>query len=200
MCASTPTRFASTSGQERGRQPLQHERSIRNPNRPRGEVEMGETVDALVLTKEDQDGLLSSPRSAPASRMRCAPRQPRPSPGELSMAGHRCRSKGGLIIDLGCALPARLAVDIRRVPKPGRILGHTICVPGDRAQPLRNTSVLSRRAVLERPKEKRQQILEPPLPGASSRGRSPTSSTSARSSISSRSTHREPSSYSPSSR
>ena len=63
-----------------------NELSIRKSVDPGDEVELGEEVDALVLTKEDAEGRLSSPRSAPASRRPGAGSRPPPSPANRSKA------------------------------------------------------------------------------------------------------------------
>src|SRR6266566_5796077 len=81
------------------------------------EVELGEEVDALVLTKEDQDGrlILSKKRARFEKawrRIEAAAESGEPVEGQVIEV-----VKGGLIIDLGVRgfLPASL-VDIRRVP------------------------------------------------------------------------------------
>src|SRR5690242_7592830 len=62
------------------------ELSIRKSVDPHEEVELGEEVDALVLTKEDQDGRLILSRSARASSARGAASRPPPSPASRSSA------------------------------------------------------------------------------------------------------------------
>ncbi|HVS29107.1 MAG TPA: 30S ribosomal protein S1 [Solirubrobacteraceae bacterium] len=139
-----------------------HELSIRKSVDPRGEVEMGETVDALVLIKEDDDGrlILSKKRARFEKawrRIEAAAESGEPVEGTVIEV-----VKGGLIIDIGVRgfLPASL-VDIRRVPNLGEYLGQTIeCRVIELNRP-RNNVVLSRRAVLEEErKEQRQQILD----------------------------------------
>src|SRR3979490_2020907 len=94
-----------------------HELSIRKSVDPSDEVELGEEVDALVLTKEDQDGrlILSKKRARFEKawrRIEAAAESGEPVEGQVIEV-----VKGGLIIDLGVRgfLPASL-VDIRRVP------------------------------------------------------------------------------------
>src|SRR5215208_4883829 len=129
-----------------------NELSIRKSVDPNEEVEIGEEVDALVLTKEDQDGrlILSKKRA------------------RFERAWRRIEVvKGGLIDDLGVRgfLPASL-VDIRRVPNLDEYLGQTIESKVIELNRPRNNVVLSRRAVLEEErKEQRQAILERLQPG-----------------------------------
>src|SRR6266511_3628888 len=93
-----------------------NELSIRKSVDPKDEVEMGEEVDALVLTKEDQDGrlILSKKRARFEKawrRIEAAAESGEPVEGTVIEV-----VKGGLIIDLGVRgfLPASL-VDIRCV-------------------------------------------------------------------------------------
>ena len=87
-----------------------NELSIRKSVDPADEVELGEEVDALVLTKEDQDGrlILSKKRARFEKawrRIEAAAESGEPVEGTVIEV-----VKGGLIIDLGRArLPARLA-------------------------------------------------------------------------------------------
>ena len=166
-CASTRTRSSSTSvTRARGSSP-RNELSIRKSVNPNEEVEIGEEVDALVLTKEDQDGrlILSKKRARferAWRRIEAAAESGEPVDGSVIEV-----VKGGLIIDLGVRgfLPASL-VDIRRVPNLDEYLGQTIeCKVIELNRP-RNNVVLSRRAVLEEErKEQRQAILERLQPG-----------------------------------
>src|SRR4051794_30997754 len=78
-----------------------NELSIRKSVDPHDEVEMGEEVDALVLTKEDQDGrLIMSKKRARFERawrrIEAAQESGEPIPGSVIEV-----VKGGLIIDLG---------------------------------------------------------------------------------------------------
>ena len=143
------------------------ELSIRKSVDTSEEVELGEEVDALVLTKEDQDGrlILSKKRARferAWRRIEAAAESGEPVIGAVIEV-----VKGGLIIDLGVRgfLPASL-VDIRRVPNLDEYLGQNIQCKVIELNRSRNNVVLSRRAVLEEErKEQRQAILERLQPG-----------------------------------
>jgi small subunit ribosomal protein S1 len=145
----------------------QNELSIRKSVDPGDEVELGEEVDALVLTKEDQDGrlVLSKKRARFEKawrRIEAAAESGEPVEGNVIEV-----VKGGLIIDLGVRgfLPASL-VDIRRVQNLDEFLGQKIECKVIELNRSRNNVVLSRRAVLEEErKEVRQQILDRLQPG-----------------------------------
>jgi small subunit ribosomal protein S1 len=144
-----------------------NELSIRKNVSPDEEVQLGEEVDALVLTKEDQDGrlILSKKRARFEKawrRIEAAAESGEPVEGTVIEV-----VKGGLIIDLGVRgfLPASL-VDIRRVQNLDDFLGQTIECKVIELNRSRNNVVLSRRAVLEEErKEVRQQILDRLQPG-----------------------------------
>src|SRR3954454_5763902 len=144
-----------------------NELSIRKSVDPHDEVEMGEEVDALVLTKEDQDGrLIMSKKRARFEkawrRIEAAAESGEPVEGTVIEV-----VKGGLIIDLGVRgfLPASL-VDIRRVPNLDEYMGTKIETKVIELNRSRNNVVLSRRAVLEEErKEQRQEILDRLQPG-----------------------------------
>ncbi len=144
-----------------------NELSIRKSVDPHDEVELGEEVDALVLTKEDQDGrLIMSKKRARFEkawrRIEAAAESGEPVEGTVIEV-----VKGGLIIDLGVRgfLPASL-VDIRRVPNLDEYMGTKIECKVIELNRSRNNVVLSRRAVLEEErKEIRQQILDRLQPG-----------------------------------
>jgi small subunit ribosomal protein S1 len=144
-----------------------NELSIRKSVDPHDEVEMGEEVDALVLTKEDQDGrLIMSKKRARFEkawrRIEAAAESGEPVEGTVIEV-----VKGGLIIDLGVRgfLPASL-VDIRRVPNLDEYMGTKIECKVIELNRSRNNVVLSRRAVLEEErKEQRQEILDRLQPG-----------------------------------
>jgi small subunit ribosomal protein S1 len=144
-----------------------NELSIRKSVDPHDEVEMGEEVDALVLTKEDQDGrLIMSKKRARFEkawrRIEAAAESGEPVEGTVIEV-----VKGGLIIDLGVRgfLPASL-VDIRRVPNLDEYLHTKIECKVIELNRSRNNVVLSRRAVLEEErKEQRQEILDRLQPG-----------------------------------
>ena len=143
------------------------ELSIRKSVDPSDEVSLGEEVDALVLTKEDQDGrlILSKKRARFEKAWRkieAAAESGEPVAGSVIEV-----VKGGLIIDLGVRgfLPASL-VDIRRVPNLDEYMGQTIECKVIELNRSRNNVVLSRRAVLEEQrKEDRERILDRLQPG-----------------------------------
>jgi small subunit ribosomal protein S1 len=130
-------------------------------------VSLGEEVDALVLTKEDQDGrlILSKKRARFEKawrRIESAAQSGEPVEGQVIEV-----VKGGLIIDLGVRgfLPASL-VDIRRVPNLDEYMGQAIECKVIELNRSRNNVVLSRRAVLEEQrKEDRERILDRLQPG-----------------------------------
>jgi len=144
-----------------------NELSIRKAVDPGEEVHLGEEVDAIVLTKEDQDGrLIMSKKRARFEkawrRIEAAAESGEPVEGTVIEV-----VKGGLIIDLGVRgfLPASL-VDIRRVPNLDEYMGTKIETKVIELNRSRNNVVLSRRAVLEEErKEVRQQILDRLQPG-----------------------------------
>ena len=144
-----------------------NELSIRKAVDPHDEVHLGEEVDAIVLTKEDQDGrLIMSKKRARFEkawrRIEAAAESGEPVEGTVIEV-----VKGGLIIDLGVRgfLPASL-VDIRRVPNLDEYMGTKIETKVIELNRSRNNVVLSRRAVLEEErKEVRQQILDRLQPG-----------------------------------
>ncbi len=143
------------------------ELSIRKSVDPSDEVQLGEEVDALVLTKEDQDGrlILSKKRARFEKawrRIEGAADSGEPVEGTVIEV-----VKGGLIIDLGVRgfLPASL-VDIRRVPNLDEYMGQAIECKVIELNRSRNNVVLSRRAVLEEQrKEDRERILDRLQPG-----------------------------------
>ncbi|MBD0283589.1 MAG: 30S ribosomal protein S1 [Thermoleophilaceae bacterium] len=144
-----------------------NELSIRKSVDPHEEVHLGEEVDALVLTKEDQDGrlVLSKKRARFEKAWRKIERAA--ESGEPVEGTVIEVVKGGLIIDLGVRgfLPASL-VDIRRVQNLDEFLGTKIECKVIELNRSRNNVVLSRRAVLEEErKEVRQQILDRLQPG-----------------------------------
>ena len=144
-----------------------HELSIRRSVDPADEVDLGEQVDALVLTKEDQEGrlILSKKRARFEKAWRkieAAAETGEPVEGSVIEV-----VKGGLILDLGVRgfLPASL-VDIRRVHNLEEFRDQTLECKVIELNRSRNNVVLSRRAVLEEErKEVREQILERLQPG-----------------------------------
>jgi small subunit ribosomal protein S1 len=143
------------------------ELSIRKSVDPSDEVELGEEIDALVLTKEDAEGrlVLSKKRARFEKawrRIEAAAESGEPVEGSVIEV-----VKGGLILDLGVRgfLPASL-VDIRRVHNLDEFLGQTLECKVIELNRSRNNVVLSRRAVLEEErKEVREQILGRLQPG-----------------------------------
>jgi small subunit ribosomal protein S1 len=144
-----------------------NELSIRKSVNPAEEVELGEEVDALVLTKEDAEGrlILSKKRARFEKawrRIEVAADSGEPVEGSVIEV-----VKGGLILDLGVRgfLPASL-VDIRRVHNLDEFMGQTLECKVIELNRSRNNVVLSRRAVLEEErKEVREQILTRLEPG-----------------------------------
>jgi small subunit ribosomal protein S1 len=144
-----------------------NELSIRKSVDPAEEVEIGEEIDALVLTKEDQEGrlILSKKRARFEKawrRIEAAAESGEPVEGSVIEV-----VKGGLILDLGVRgfLPASL-VDIRRVHNLEEFTGQTLECKVIELNRSRNNVVLSRRAVLEEErKEVREQILGNLAPG-----------------------------------
>ena len=143
------------------------ELSIRKSVDPHEEVQLGDEVDAIVLTKEDQDGRLII--SKKRARFEKAWRRIE----EAARTGESVEGtvievvKGGLLIDLGIRgfLPASL-VDIRRVPNLDQYLSTTVEAKVIELNRTRNNVVLSRRAVLEEErKEVRQRIIDRLQPG-----------------------------------
>jgi small subunit ribosomal protein S1 len=144
-----------------------NELSIRKSVDPHDEVQMGEEVDALVLTKEDQDGRLIMSKKRARFEKAWRRIEAAAESGEAVEGTVIEVVKGGLIIDLGVRgfLPASL-VDIRRVPNLDEYMSTKIETKVIELNRSRNNVVLSRRAVLEEErKEVRQQILDRLQPG-----------------------------------
>ncbi|MBK5233427.1 MAG: 30S ribosomal protein S1 [Thermoleophilia bacterium] len=143
------------------------ELSIRKNVDTSEEVELGEEIDALVVTKEDAEGrlILSKKRARFEKAWRkieTAAESGQPVEGNVIEV-----VKGGLIIDLGIRgfLPASL-VDIRRVHNLDEFMSQTLECKVIELNRSRNNVVLSRRAVLEEErKEVRDQILDRLQPG-----------------------------------
>jgi small subunit ribosomal protein S1 len=143
------------------------ELSIRRSVNPADEVNVGEEIDALVLTKEDTEGrlILSKKRARfelAWKQIEAAAESGEPVNGRVIEV-----VKGGLILDLGVRgfLPASL-VDIRRVQDLDEFLGRELRTKVIELNRSRNNVVLSRRAVLEdERKEQRQAILDRLSPG-----------------------------------
>src|SRR4051812_11203746 len=143
------------------------ELSIRRSVNPADEVQLGDEIDALVMTKEDTEGrlILSKKRARFEKAWRkieAAAESGEPVEGTVIEV-----VKGGLILDLGVRgfLPASL-VDIRRVHNLDEFKGQTLECKVIELNRSRNNVVLSRRAVLEEErKEVREQILGRLQPG-----------------------------------
>src|ERR1700743_3957933 len=139
-----------------------NELSIRKSVDPKDEVHLGEEVDAIVMTKEDQDGrlILSKKRARFEKAWRRI--EAAAESGEPVEGGVIEVVKGGLIIDLGVRgfLPAP-PVAIRRVPNLDEYMGQAIECKVIELNRSRNNVVLSRRAVLEEQRtEVRERILD----------------------------------------
>src|SRR5438067_2287745 len=143
------------------------ELSIRRSVNPADEVNLGEEIDALVLTKEDAEGRLILSKKRARFELAWKKIEGAAESGE-PVAGKVIEVvKGGLILDLGVRgfLPASL-VDIRRVQDLDEFLGQELSAKVIELNRSRNNVVLSRRAVLEdERKEQRQQILDRLNPG-----------------------------------
>jgi small subunit ribosomal protein S1 len=143
------------------------ELSIRRSVNPADEVQLGDEIDALVMTKEDAEGrlILSKKRARfemAWKRIESAAESGQPVTGTVIEV-----VKGGLILDLGVRgfLPASL-VDIRRVQNLDEFLHKELECKVIELNRSRNNVVLSRRAVLEdQRKEMRQAILDRLSPG-----------------------------------
>ncbi len=143
------------------------ELSIRRSINPADEVNIGDEIDALVLTKEDAEGRLILSKKRARFEMawkaiELAAESGQPVTGKVIEV-----VKGGLILDLGVRgfLPASL-VDIRRVQDLDEFLAKELRCKVIELNRSRNNVVLSRRAVLEdERKEMRQAILDRLAPG-----------------------------------
>ena len=148
------------------------ELSIRKDVNPEDVVSLGDTIEALVLQKEDKEGRLI------LSKKRAEYERAWNRVEEKFNAGENVEGevievvKGGLILDIGLRgfLPASL-VDLRRVKDLNAYLGTRIearVIDMDRN---RNNVVLSRRVVLEEArKAERSEILSKLKPGMRLRG------------------------------
>ncbi|MGH3035891.1 MAG: 30S ribosomal protein S1 [Gaiellaceae bacterium] len=143
------------------------ELSIRRSVNPADEVNIGDQIDALVMTKEDAEGrlILSKKRARfemAWKRIEAAAESGEPVDGIVIEV-----VKGGLILDLGVRgfLPASL-VDIRRVQDLDEFMSQALRCKVIELNRSRNNVVLSRRAVLEEERrEMRQAILDRLSPG-----------------------------------
>ncbi len=137
------------------------ELSIRKDANPEDIVAMGETIEALVLQKEDKDGrLILSKKRAEYERAWISVEE-KFKAGEVVTGEVIEVVKGGLILDIGLRgfLPASL-VDLRRVKDLNAYLGTRIEARVIEMDRNRNNVVLSRRVVLEEArKAERSEIL-----------------------------------------
>jgi small subunit ribosomal protein S1 len=143
------------------------ELSIRRSVDPASEVQLGDEIDALVLTKEDTEGRLILSKKRARFEMAWKKIERAAESGEPVEGTVIEVVKGGLILDLGVRgfLPASL-VDIRRVQDLDDFLGKTLRSKVIELNLSRNNVVLSRRAVIEEErKEMRQAILDRLSPG-----------------------------------
>ena len=148
------------------------ELSIRKDVNPEDVVSLGDTIEALVLQKEDKEGrLILSKKRAEYERAWNAVE-------EKFNAGQNVEGevievvKGGLILDIGLRgfLPASL-VDLRRVKDLNAYMGTRIEARVIEMDRNRNNVVLSRRVVLEEArKAERSEILSKLKPGMRLRG------------------------------
>jgi small subunit ribosomal protein S1 len=143
------------------------ELSIRKDANPADIVSMGDTIEALVLQKEDKDGRLI------LSKKRAEYERSWNRIEEKFNAGENVEGevievvKGGLILDIGLRgfLPASL-VDLRRVKDLNAYMGTRIEARVIEMDRNRNNVVLSRRVVLEEArKAERSEILSKLKPG-----------------------------------
>src|SRR6185295_9217204 len=143
------------------------ELSIRRSVNPADEVQLGDEIDALVMTKEDADGRLILSKKRARFEMAWKRIEEAAESGEPVEGTVIEVVKGGLSLDLGVRgfLPASL-VDIRRVQDLDEFMGQTLRCKVIELNRSRNNVVLSRRAVLEEErKEMRQAILDRLSPG-----------------------------------
>ena len=138
------------------------ELSIRNNIDPHDSVKVGDRVEAVVLTKEDDEGRLL------LSKKRAMYERAWGKIHEIAAADETVEGtvievvKGGLIVDIGLRgfLPASL-VDLRRVRDLDPFIGETITAKVIELDRARNNVVLSRRAFLEEAQaEERQGFLD----------------------------------------
>ena len=148
------------------------ELSIRKDVNPADIVKLGDTIEALVLQKEDKEGrLILSKRRAEYERAWNRVEE-KFNKGE-NVEGEVIEVvKGGLILDIGLRgfLPASL-VDLRRVKDLNADLGTRIEARVIEMDRNRNNVVLSRRVVLEEArKAERSEILSKLKPGMRLKG------------------------------
>ena len=148
------------------------ELSIRNDVDPNEVVSMGESIEALVITKEDKEGrLVLSKKRAQYERAWGKIEEIKEADGMVKGPVIEV-VKGGLIIDIGLRgfLPASL-VELRRVRDLQPYVGKELEAKIIELDKNRNNVVLSRRAWLEETqKEQRDAFLDDLKPGERRRG------------------------------
>ncbi len=148
------------------------ELSIRNDVDPSEVVSLGETVEALVLTKEDKEGrLILSKKRAQYERAWGKIEEIKEAEGVVTGPVIEV-VKGGLILDIGLRgfLPASL-VELRRVRDLQPYVGRHLEAKIIELDKNRNNVVLSRRAWLEETqREQREDFLANLKPGEVRRG------------------------------
>ncbi|MGK2928242.1 MAG: 30S ribosomal protein S1 [Acidimicrobiales bacterium] len=148
------------------------ELSIRNDVDPSEVVSLGDTIEALVLTKEDKEGrLILSKKRAQYERAWGQIEEIKENEGVVTGPVIEV-VKGGLIIDIGLRgfLPASL-VELRRVRDLEPYVGRELEAKIIELDKNRNNVVLSRRAWLEETqREQREDFLQNLKPGEVRRG------------------------------
>ncbi len=148
------------------------ELSIRHDADPDDVVNVGDTVEALVLTKEDKEGrLILSKKRAQYERAWGSIEKIKEEDGIVTGSVIEV-VKGGLIVDIGLRgfLPASL-VEMRRVRDLGPYIGQQIEAKIIELDKNRNNVVLSRRAFLEQTQsEVRSSFLTALAPGQVRKG------------------------------
>ena len=148
------------------------ELSIRNDVDPSEVVALGDSIEALVLTKEDKEGrLILSKKRAQYERAWGKIEEIKEAEGVVTGPVIEV-VKGGLIIDIGLRgfLPASL-VELRRVRDLAPYVGRELEAKIIELDKNRNNVVLSRRAWLEETqREQREDFLQNLKPGEVRRG------------------------------
>ncbi|BDZ61161.1 30S ribosomal protein S1 [Demequina sediminis] len=148
------------------------ELSIRHDANPDEVVNVGDTIEALVLTKEDKEGrLILSKKRAQYERAWGSIEKVKEEDGVVSGTVIEV-VKGGLIVDIGLRgfLPASL-VEMRRVRDLAPYIGQAIEAKIIELDKNRNNVVLSRRAFLEQTQsEVRSSFLTALAPGQVRKG------------------------------
>ncbi len=148
------------------------ELSIRKDVNPEDVVHLGDTIEALVLQKEDKEGRLILSKKRAEYERAWNRVEEKFNKGE-NVEGEVIEVvKGGLILDIGLRgfLPASL-VDLRRVKDLNAYLGTRIEARVIEMDRNRNNVVLSRRVVLEEArKAERSEILSKLKPGMRLKG------------------------------